>query len=194
MSSTGIILEPSDIASGEDRQRIDAVTARCLELTVNALRQSGVATDHEARALIHHIQDVPEDAPPLDILHSLARMQGSDEEHMSPAIARLADAVASTMPAPPPLIPFAGKLIAPSSFYESFGNILAMGQALLAPVIYAEDTDALGVASINPFAARLLAAEIHTSVESRFGIKPFLSVCRVDYESWAFLIRKHFAL
>jgi hypothetical protein len=94
----------------------------------------------------------------------------------------------------PPLIPFAGKLIAPSSFYESFQQILAIGRALVAPVLFAEDTDAIGVGSVNPLAARTLADEIHAAVERRFGIRPFLTVARLDYENWTFLARKHFGL
>ena len=194
MSSSTTYIEPSEIGSAEDRERIDVVTAECVEHTLTALLQSGVATEHEARDLARRFQDNPPDAPPLDLIHALARMQGSDEEHMSPALSRLSEAVASTMATPPPVIPFAGKLIAPSSFYESFQNILAIGRALLVPVIYAEDTDAIGVASVNPIAAHLIAGEIHSSVDKRFSIKPFITIGRLDYESWAFLIRKHFAV
>lgn len=194
MSNSTTYVEPSEIGSAEDRERIDVIIDQCIEHTLTALLQSGAANEHEAKELARRIRDVPADAPPLDLLHTLALMQGSDEEHMSPALTRLSDAVASTMTTPPPVIPFAGKLIAPSSFYESFQNILAMGRALLAPVIYAEDTDAIGVGAINPIAAHLLAGEIHSSVEKRFAIQPFMTIGRLDYESWSFLIRKHFAL
>jgi len=194
MSSSTTYVEPSEIGSAEDRERVDVVIAQCVEHTLTALLQSGVATEHEARDLARRVQDNPPDAPPLDLIDTLARMQGSDEEHMSPAITRLSAAVASTMATPPPAIPFAGKLIAPSAFYESFQNILAMGRALLVPVIFAEDTDAIGVGSVNPIAAHLLAGEIHSSVDKRFSIKPFMTIGSLDYESWAFLVRKHFAI
>jgi hypothetical protein len=61
-------------------------------------------------------------------------------------------------------------------------------------VIYAEDTDAIGTASINPFAAAILAEEIQSTVFKRFGIRPFVTIARLDYESWTFLTRKHFEL
>lgn len=194
MSSSTTFVEPNDIGTEDDRRRIEAVAAQCLEHTLTALLQSGVATEHEARELARTIQDARPEQPPRDLLLTLAKMQGSDEEHMSPAISRLSGAVASTMASPAPLIPFAGKLIAPSSFYESFQRILALGRALLVPVIYAEDTDSIGVGSINPIAAHLLAGEIYSSVDKRFAIKPFMTIARLDYESWSFLIRKHFAL
>lgn len=194
MSSSSSILESNDLATGQDRQRIDGLITECVHQTISALHQTGMANEHEAHDLIRFLQDKPADAPPVDVLLTLAKMQGSDEEHMSPAITRLSNAVSRTIPTPPPIIPFAGKLIAPSAFYESFQTILVMGRELLTPVIYAEDTDAIGVASINPFAARLLANEIHDAVEKRFAIRPFMTVSRLDYESWTFLIRKHFAL
>jgi len=64
----------------------------------------------------------------------------------------------------------------------------------LTPVIFAEDTDSIGVASANPIAAALLASAIQEVVFRRFGIRPFLTVARLDYESWTFLTRKHFGL
>ena len=92
------------------------------------------------------------------------------------------------------MIPFGGKLIAPSAFYESFERIHQIAKVLLAPVLFAEDTDAIGVGSVNPVAGHILATEIRDSVVKRFGIGPFLSVARLDYESWTFLTRKHFEL
>ena len=61
-------------------------------------------------------------------------------------------------------------------------------------MIFAEDTDAVGTASINPVASMILADEIRAAVFKRFGIRPFLTVARLDYESWSFLTRKHFEL
>ncbi len=178
----------------DDEQQIEALVARCLEGTVDALRRTGAANDHELVAAYRMIEDEATDAKPIELLVAVARIQGVDEEHMGPAIAKLSTSIASTMSPPPPLIPFAGKLIAPSSFYESFQDILAMARAIMTPVIFAEDTDAIGVGSVNPIAARLLAEEIGSTVDSRFGIKPFVNVARIDYESWTFLLRKHFAL
>ena len=94
----------------------------------------------------------------------------------------------------PPLVPFAGKLIAPSAFYESFDQLHHTARALLSPILYAEDTDAVGTGALNPIAARLMADEILAGVNRRFGIKPFVTSVRMDYESWSFLTRKHFGL
>ena len=74
------------------------------------------------------------------------------------------------------------------AFFDELRNFL------LSPVIFAEDTDAIGIASINPVAASILAEEIRSSVYKRFGIRSFVTVARLDYENWAFLTRKHFEL
>ena len=197
MTPTATLPEPEvhDLAlHGSDDEQVETLVARCLEGTVDALRRTGAANDHELVAAFRMIEEDATAAKPIEFLVAVARIQGTDEEHMGPAIARLSTQIASTMaPAPQP-IPFVGKLIAPSSFYENFQSILAMARAIMTPVIFAEDTDAIGVGSINPIATQLLAEEIRVTVDRRFGIKPFLTVARIDYESWAFLIRKHFGL
>jgi hypothetical protein len=43
-------------------------------------------------------------------------------------------------------------------------------------------------------AAVILADEIRTTVMKRVGIRPFVSIARLDYESWVFLSHKHFEL
>ena len=93
-----------------------------------------------------------------------------------------------------PLAQLSLKLIAPSAFYESFDHIHKVARALLSPVIYVEDTDAIGTASANPIASAILADEIRNVVYKRFGIRPFVTIARLDYESWTFLTRKHFEL
>lgn len=166
----------------------------CLEQTAAALHEARAASPAElnhgiARARESHAQGKPE-----DLLEVIARVQGHDEEHLSRAIGELGNKVAATMTPYPPLIPFAGKLIAPSAFYDSFDQIHQIARVLLSPVIYAEDTDSIGTASSNPVASAILAQEIRASVFKRFGIRPFLTVARIDYESWTFLSRKHFEL
>ena len=166
----------------------------CLEQTVQAIQATGLATEMEiARTRAAFDRAVAKEEP-QDVLEILARVQGAEEEHMGIEVARISHAVAAVIHPSPPLIPFAGKLIAPSAFYESFDHLHKTARALLAPVIYAEDTDAVGTGALNPVAARIMADEILATVDRRFGIKPFVTSVRMDYESWSFLTRKHFGL
>jgi hypothetical protein len=162
--------------------------------TAEALHDARAATAVEINQAIAMTRESQAQGKPAELLETLARIQGHDEEHLSPVILELGNKVANNRSPHAPLVPFAGKLIAPSAFYESFDQIHKLARLLLSPVVYAEDTDSIGTASVNPVAASILAAEIESAVFKRFGIRPFLTVARLDYESWTFLTRKHFEL
>jgi len=170
------------------------IVAECVNRTADALRISGAATEAQLVAALTAVERGLTSGQPIELLEWVARAQGHDEEHLGPVIGSLSEAVATTMSPAPALIPFAGKLIGPSAFYESFDQLHKLAKLLLSPIIFAEDTDAIGAASINPIASQILSEEILKTVDRRFGIKPFMTVARMDYESWAFLCRKHFGL
>lgn len=158
------------------------------------MRESRVATEAH---IIHGIATAREShalQKPADLIDVVARVQGHAEEHLSPVILEIGNKIAGTLQPYAPLLPFAGKLIAPSAFYDSFEYLHKLARVLLSPVIYAEDSDAIGTASANPVAAFILAGQIQSVVYKRFGIRPFVTVARLDYESWTFLTRKHFEL
>jgi len=166
----------------------------CLEQTAAAIHESRAATPTELNEAISKARECHVDDKPADLLEILARTQGHEEEHIGEVIVELGDKIAATLNTSPQIMPFGGKLIAPSAFYESFDRIHQIARILLSPVVFAEDTDAIGTASINPVASTILADEIRTAVFKRFGIRPFLTVSRIDYENWSFLTRKHFEL
>jgi hypothetical protein len=166
----------------------------CLTQTASALHEARAATNAELNQGIAIARESHAVGKPCDLLEVIARIQGHGEEHLSGAMLDLGNKVASTVVPYPPLIPFAGKLIAPSAFYESFDHLHEIARILLSPVLYAEDTDSIGTASVNPVASVILSEEIRTNVFKRFGIRPFVTIARLDYESWTFLTRKHFEL
>jgi hypothetical protein len=166
----------------------------CVMRTAAALQEARAATGVELNQAIAKVRESHAAGRPSDLLEMIARIKGHDEEHIGRAILDLGNKVAATLTPYPALIPFGGKLIAPSAFYDSFDQIHKIARVLLSPVIYAEDTDAIGTASANPVASEILAEEIRSAVYKRFGIRPFMTVARLDYESWSFLSRKHFEL
>lgn len=172
----------------------DGVIERCFVKTAEALSKAGAAPDEDIFNALTLAREAEKNLKPVDLIETLARVMGHDEEHISRAISELSAAAASTMHPSPPHIPFASKLIAPSAFYESFDAIHKLGRLLLVPVLYAEDTDSIATGSVNPVAASIFGEEIYQAVSKRFGIRPFITVVRMDYESWTFLCRKHFEL
>jgi len=171
-----------------------ALLHSCMQQTTQAIQAAGIATETDIARTRAHFERSVASGEPLDLLEILARVQGAEEEHMGSEVARITHAIAAVVHPSPPMVPFAGKLIAPSAFYESFEQLHKVARALLSPVIYAEDTDAIGTGALNPVAARIMAEEILANVDRRFGIKPFVTAVRMDYESWSFLTRKHFGL
>lgn len=190
---------PSPIHSGNEssvRKPSDILHLlhTCLEQTVQAIQSAGLATETDIARVRVGFESSVADGEPLDLIEILARVQGAEEEHMGAEVARISHAISQVIHPAPPLVPFAGKLIAPSAFYESFDHLHKVARALLSPVIFAEDTDAIGTGALNPIAARIMADEILATVHRRFGIRPFVTFVRMDYESWTFLSRKHFGL
>jgi hypothetical protein len=176
---------PSDFA--------DPVEA-CLTRTAAALGDARIASQQELFRALDVARRSHLEGMPADLLETVLRGRGHEEEHFGGAIRQVAGKLAASMDTPVPLIPFAGKLIAPSAFYDSFTSLHQTARSLLAPVIFAEDTDSIGVASINPVAAIIMGEIVQQTVFRRFGIRPFVTLARLDYESWTFLNRRHFGL
>ncbi|MEI6177966.1 MAG: hypothetical protein WCS43_13830, partial [Verrucomicrobiota bacterium] len=165
---------------------------KCLIRTAVALHKTRAASAAEIARGIVATRKSHEAGKPADLLERIAGIQGYADEHLGQAILNLGNKVATTLDLYQHVIPFAGNLIAPSHFYESFDHIHRVARVLLSPVIFAEDMDAIGTASANPMATGILAEEIRDSVFDRFGIRPFVTTIRLDYESWVSITRKHF--
>lgn len=185
-------LNPKTTASGG--RSIEECLTECLNLTIEAFENSKVASGEEIARVRLRFGHALTAGEPEDLIYLLARIQGTEEERMGIETARISYAVAGVISPSPPLIPFAGKLMAPSSFYEAYTQLHELARALSSPVIYAEDTDSIGTGALNPIAARIMTDEIRAAVSRRFGIKPFTTAVRIDYDSWNFLTRKHFGL
>ena len=164
----------------------------CLEKTGQALIAVKAAIPSELADAAELCRKSKSDDRPIELLEAIAKVQGRDESQIGETVNAIADKIAVTLNTVPPLIPFAAKLITPTAFYESFNRIHRIAADLLVPVIFVEDTDAIGVASVNPIAAEILAQTIQDAVSRRFGIRPFMTTLRLDHESWSFLTRKHF--
>ena len=179
---------------GQQQSEIEALVEACVDQTAEALISSRAGNPVDVSHAVAAVRKSQAENRPLDLVEALARAQGHQEEFLGGIMRTLGNKLAATLNPSPPLIPFAGKLIAPSAFYESFDHLHKMARALLAPVIFAEDTDSIGVASVNPIAAAILAAKIREAVGRRFDIRPFLTIARLEYEAWSFLTHKHFEL
>jgi len=166
----------------------------CIGQTAEALVQTRAARQIDVLHAAEAVRTAHAQGQPQDLMEVVALIQGRDAPDLGALVEALGDRVASTLNPSPHMIPFAGRLIAPSGFYESFEQIHKLARTLLAPVIFAEDTGSIGVGSVNPIAAAILAWKIQELVARRFDIRPFVTVTRLDYESWTHLTHRHFEL
>ncbi|MCX6880029.1 MAG: hypothetical protein NTW21_40440 [Verrucomicrobia bacterium] len=189
---------PSPVAlpplSPQSQSDLGDLVEACLDQTAEALIFTRAASQVEVSHAVAAVRKSQAEGRPLDLMEAVAREQGHQEEQLGGIMRSLGERLAANLNPSPQLIPFAGKLIAPSAFYESFDHLHKIARALLTPVVFVEDTDSIGVASVNPIAATILAAKIQEQVSRRFDIRPFLTIARLDYEAWAFLTHKHFEL
>jgi hypothetical protein len=164
----------------------------CVQRTAGILHETRSATPAELSQGVFVAREAHVEKKPVDLLEIICRIQGHDGERLNKEILELGHLVASYLSPYAPYVPFAGKLITPSAFYETYKELQDLAKILRSPVIYAEDTDSIGTASINPVASEMLAEQIREVVFKRVGIRPFITIARLDYESWIFLSRKHF--
>ncbi|MEI6675151.1 MAG: hypothetical protein WCO57_08250 [Verrucomicrobiota bacterium] len=172
----------------------DDLVEACINQTAEAIILMGEVSQTEVDHAIDAVHVAQAQGRPIDLLEAIARLYGPQEQALATTIEAFGERLATTLNPSPRLIPFAGRLIIPHAFYESFDYLRNLAKGLLTPVIYAEDAGSIGVGSANPIAATLLAARIQDLVSRRFGIWPFLTIARLDYKSWTFLTHRHFKL
>jgi hypothetical protein len=192
MSSAPQAKPAKRIAIPPQRPSIAAAVEECLERTATILLHCGAATKEDLIQAISKARQSNSEGKPADLLETLARQVNCPEPDIPQAILTYAEQVASAVIPSPPLVSFAARYIAPSAFYENFPELKKLGNALLSPVIYAEDSDAIGTAALNPVAASIMSEEIMAVVARRRNICPFVSTVSLDYASWNEIVRKHF--
>lgn len=180
------------IPTPPQRSGIDAAVEECLQRTATLLLETGAASRDDLVHVVHQTRAARSHGNTGDLLENLALHLGHQEERLAEAVARYAEKIASKLSPHPPSIPFASRFVDPATFYDNFPEIRKLGHALLAPVIYAEDSDAIGTGSINPIAAMILGEEIQAAVSRRFEVNPFVTSVILEYPSWRDLTRKQF--
>ncbi|MFT3992172.1 MAG: hypothetical protein QM680_12260 [Luteolibacter sp.] len=166
----------------------------CYQRTAAALFEVRAGSQKELSDAILMARDANRHSRPADVIELLARIRNTEDDQLVSSIRELSEQAAACATPYQPSVPFAGKLITPGAFYDAFPTLKTAAKYLKTPVIYAEDTDSIGLASINPVATQILAETLTTTVYERTGIRPFLTLVRVDHDVWTALNRKHFEL
>ncbi|NWK54873.1 hypothetical protein HW115_04585 [Verrucomicrobiaceae bacterium N1E253] len=128
-------------------------------------------------------------ADPIDCL---TRMRAAEGAMLDSMVEMASMKLARSLPEVPARVPFASRLIPPNGFYDKLPEIHRLCKLMMVPVAFAEDFDVIGLASINPYFADSLAAEIKEQFKKEGGIQPIISIVRLDRISWMKMCEKHF--
>ncbi|MFT4176440.1 MAG: hypothetical protein QM627_07255 [Luteolibacter sp.] len=173
-------------------ESVGPMLEQCYQRTAAALYEARAGSQEELSNAILMARNANRHSQPADVIELLARIRGIEDEQLAAAIGQLSEQAAACVTPYQPGIPFADKLIIPGAFYDAFPALKTAAKYLKTPVIYAEDADAIGIASINPIATRMLGELIAKTVHGQTAIRPFISLVRTDYDVWVELNHKHF--
>lgn len=173
-------------------QEIPVALEHALIRTLAMLQQTNLATAEDCSQVSAMVKSEWLAGKGADPVDCLVRLTTGDDEMLEATVEAISIKLAETLPFQPTRIPFAGKLIAPSSLYEKNPDIELMCRLMLVPIAYAEDLDVLALASINPYFVDALSPAISDYTMEKNNTQPIISSVRLDYAGWQHMCSKHF--
>ncbi len=173
-------------------QEVPIALEHALIRTLAMLQQHNLASAEDCSQVAGKVRRNWEAGKGADPIDCLARLRAGGGQMLDASVEMISSKMANALPFVPTRVPFAGRLIPPTSLYEKNPEIELLCRLMLVPVAYAEDLDILGVASINPYFADAISASITEYAKAKTGIEPIISLIRLDYVGWAKMCRKHF--
>ncbi len=182
-------LIPSNSLSGSAAGNL---VVTCASRTLDALQERGHLQKNER----DHIESVHLESlmqgKASEVFETITRLSTVAPREIPDFIGGLGLAVAKTLRERVPLVPNLTRFPSPVSFFTAFPELAAIARALLVPVLYSEDNEVIGVGSVNPIPALELASRIVAILPNHTGFTPFVSVVRLDYDTWRTLIEKEY--
>ena len=173
-------------------QEVPIALEHALIRTLAMMQQHNLASAEDCSQVAAKVRRNWEAGKGSDPIDCLARLRAGGGDMLDASVEMISAKMAHTLPFVPTRIPFAGRLIPPTSFYEKHPDMELLCRLMLVPVAYAEDLDILAVATINPYFADATSAAIVEYAKALSGIRPIISVIRLDYVGWAKMCQKHF--
>lgn len=166
----------------------------CLDQTCKLLEDHGLATPDELRQLKDHGLAPLRGPRPWDPLEFLAALRVRDPDTRPVEVERLGRALSQVMGQQLALIPFASRLPTPAAFYEVNDRVSIDCERLMTPVLYAEESEVIGIGSINPVSLRIASQLIIDSLSERIGTNPVVSRMLLHHDGWISLCHKQFGI
>ena len=167
-NQSGIRNTPSSVSSPL------ATDPGCLGQTCALLEEHGLATPAELKELRHHGHGPLKGPRPWDPLEFLAALRIREPEARAREVERLGRSLSHSLGQPLALIPFASRMQTPSVFYDMNEALLADCRKLMTPVLYAEESEVIGIGSINPAALQISTRTIMQFIADKTGTNPIV--------------------
>jgi len=171
-----------------------ATDPECLSQTCSLLEDHGLATPAELKELRHHGQGSPRGPRPWDPLEFLAALRIREPDARPLEVERLGRSLSQSLGQPLTLVPFASKMPTPSVFYDMNESLLLECRKLMTPVLFAEESEVIGIGSINPAALRISARTIMQFIADKTGTSPMVSSVLLHHEGWISLCQQQFGI
>lgn len=187
-NQSGIRNTPSSVSSPL------ATDPGCLGQTCALLEEHGLATPAELKRLRHHGHGQLKGPRPWDPLEFLAALRIREPEARALEVERLGRSLSHSLGQPLALIPFASRMQTPSVFYDMNEALLADCRKLMTPVLYAEESEVIGIGSINPAALQISTRTIMQFIADKTGTTPIVSSVLLHHEGWISLCQQQFGI
>ncbi len=187
-NQSGIRNTPSSVSSPL------ATDPGCLGQTCALLEEHGLATPAELKELRHHGHGQLKGPRPWDPLEFLAALRIREPEARALEVERLGRSLSHSLGQPLALIPFASRMQTPSVFYDMNEALLADCRKLMTPVLYAEESEVIGIGSINPAALQISTRTIMQFIADKTGTTPIVSSVLLHHEGWISLCQQQFGI
>ncbi len=171
-----------------------ATDPECLSQTCRVLDDHALATPAELKELAHHGHGPLQGPRPWDPLEFLAALRTRDPDARAQEVERLGRSLSQSLGQPLTLVPFASKMPTPSAFYDLNDSLLLECRKLLTPVLFAEESEVIGIGSINPVALRLSARTVMQFIADKTGTTPVVSTVLLHHEGWISLCQQQFGI
>ena len=171
-----------------------ATDPECLSQTCRVLDDHALATPAELKELAHHGHGPLQGPRPWDPLEFLAALRTRDPDARAQEVERLGRSLSQSLGQPLTLVPFASKMPTPSVFYDMNESLLLECRKLMTPVLFAEESEVIGIGSINPAALRISARTIMQFIADKTGTTPMVSSVLLHHEGWISLCQQQFGI
>lgn len=187
-NQSGIRNTPSSVSSPL------ATDPGCLGQTCALLEEHGLATPAELKELRHHGHGPLKGPRPWDPLEFLAALRIREPEARALEVERIGRSLSHSLGQPLALIPFASRMQTPSVFYDMNEALLADCRKLMTPVLYAEESEVIGIGAINPAALQISTRTIMQFIADKTGTTPIVSSVLLHHEGWISLCQQQFGI